>query len=777
MTLTAGTRLGPYEILVLIGAGGMGEVYRGRDARLGRDIAIKVLPERFATPVARERFLREARACSALSHPNICAIYDLGDSGGRPFLVMELLEGETLRRRIKSHPLNPDEVLDFAIQLARALESAHAKGIVHRDIKPANVMVTPQGQVKILDFGLAKINSAASTTSGEEQETAAMDDLTVAGTTIGTYAYMSPEQARGGIVDARSDVWSLGVVIYEMATGSRLFSGNTAAVVLEHLFTQRPEPVRKCNPQAPSELDPIIAKALEKDVSQRYQSASEMRADLERIGRGPGRSLARWPSRRTSLAALAAMAAVALSGIFWNRHAGSKSPAVTQSIAVLPFLNLSSDKDQEYFSDGLAEELLNGLSRIPNLRVTGRTSSFQFRGNAEDSRAIGQKLHVAMLLEGSVRRQGSRIRITAQLIKTADGFQVWSEVYDREVNDILSAQEDIARAVTGALNVTLTGGAPARLGASKNPEAYNAYLQAQYFSHARSKEALEKAAAYYEQATRLDPGYALAWTMLGSVRANQAAKAEIPLEEGYRVAREDVARALALQPNLAMAHGVMGWIHLTYDWDWPAADASLKRALALEPGNDAVVENKATLDKTLGRFDQAVEGFQRAIAIEPLSADNYYNLSITLNHAGRQEEAVAAAQKTLQISPDYAAAHVALAVAYLAQSRPEEALREVQNEKNAAWRLIGFPLVYHALGQKKKADAALADLVTKLPMDAAYQIAEAYAFRGEADSAFHWLDRAFAQRDGGLTEIKGDPLLKSLEHDPRYTEFVRKMRL
>jgi tetratricopeptide (TPR) repeat protein len=331
--------------------------------------------------------------------------------------------------------------------------------------------------------------------------------------------------------------------------------------------------------------------------------------------------------------------------------------------------------------------------------------------------------------------------------------------------------------VTGALNVAITGGAPLQSGASKNPEAYNAYLQAQYFSHVRSKEGLEKAAAYYEQATRLDPKYALAWTMLGSVRSNQAGKGEIPLAEGYRVAKEAVGRALALDPNLAMAHAVMGWIQLTYDWDWPAADASLKRALVLERGNDAVVENNASLDKTLGRFDQAVEGFQRAIAIEPLSADNYYNLSITLNRAGRPEAAATAAQKTLQISPDYAAAHVALAVAYLSQSRPQEALREVESEKNAAWRLIGFPLVYHALGQKKKADAALADLVAKLPMDAAYQIAEAYAFRGEADSAFHWLDRAFAQRDGGLTEIKGDPLLKSLEHDPRYTEFVKKMRL
>ena len=777
MPLSVGDKLGPYEIVVPLVAGGMGEVYRGRDTRLGRDIAIKVLPERFAVPFARERFLREARACSALSHPNICPIYDLGEFDGRPFLVMELLEGETLRHYIGSQPVNPEQALDFAIQLTRALEAAHGKGIVHRDIKPANVMITPQGQVKVLDFGLAKIGSTASALPRDQQETAVMDDLTVPGATMGTYAYMSPEQARGGVVDARGDIWSLGVILYEMATGSQPFTGPTSAVVLEGLLTQQPAPLRLRNPQAPPGLEPIILKALEKDPARRYQSALELRADLERIGRGAAPANLRLPSRRTSLLALAALTAALLSGFWWNRHAGGKTPAVTQSIAVLPFLNLSSDKDQQYFSDGLAEELLNGLSRIPNLRVTGRTSSFQFRGKTEDSRAIGQKLNVAMLLEGSVRRQGSRIRITAQLIKTADGFQVWSEVYDRQLNDILAAQEEIARAVTSALKVTLLGGAPLQSGASKNPEAYNSYLQAQYFSHVRSKEALEKAAAYYEQATRIDPGYALAWTMLASVRANQAGKAELPLEEGYRVAREDVTRALALDPNLAMAHAVLGWIQLTYDWDWPAADTSLKRALAWEPGNAAVIENNASLDKTLGRFDEAVELLQRAVAIDPLSADNYYNLAITLNRAGRQDESVAAAQKVIQISPDYTAAHAALAMAYLAQSRPQEALREIQSEKNEAWRLIGLPLVYHALGQKKEADAALADLIAKLPKDAAFQIAEAYAFRGEADSAFEWLDRAFSQRDGGLTEIKGDPLLKSLEHDPRYLEFLKKMRL
>jgi len=775
MPLSVGDKLGPYEIIEPLGAGGMGEVYRAKDTRLGRDIAIKVLPDSFSSPLARERFLREARACSALSHPNICAIHDLGDSEGRPYLVMELLEGQTLRHLIASHPIDPAKALEIAIQLARALEAAHSKGIIHRDIKPSNIVITPDGQVKVLDFGLAKIADAL---PNSPEETAIMDDLTVPGSALGTYAYMSPEQARGGSVDARSDIWSLGVVLYEMATGSQPFTGATSGAVLEGLLTRNPLPLRQRNPQIRPDLEPVVLQALAKEPSLRYQSAGELRAHLERLAHVPPDSnvqSARPPKWLIPALAGAALVILILAGVYWARHAGTRSESNPQSIAVLPFVNLSSDQQQQYFSDGLAEDLLNGLAGIPNLRVTARASAFQFRDKNEDPRVIGKKLNVAMILEGSVRRQGPRIRITAQLVKAADGFLVWSDVYDRDLNDLLSTQEEIARAVTGALKIKLAGGTAGQSGGSKNPEAYTAFLQAQYFSHTRTKDGLEKAAAFYQQAVSLDPGYALAWARLGAVRANQAAKAQIPLAEGYREAKEEVQRALAIDPNLSIAHAVMGWIQLSYDWNWPAADASLKRAIALEPGNAVVVQNTASLDKTLGRFDEGAELLRRGIALDPLNADFYYNLGLILTRAGKQEEAVTALHKALELRPEYGALHVFLAEVYLIQSRPQQALAELQKEPDAELRLIVFPLVYHALGRKKDADTALRQLIAKLGSDDAYQVAEAYAYLGDRDRALQWLDRAFSQRDAGLTEIQGDALLKNLQHDPRYAAFLKKM--
>ena len=483
--------------------------------------------------------------------------------------------------------------------------------------------------------------------------------------------------------------------------------------------------------------------------------------------------------RRKILVAMGVlMAVLAVAAAFWLRRAGRGSTGGTASIAVLPFVDMSSEKNQEYFSDGLAEELLNDLAKIPGLRVAARTSSFQFKGKNEDLRTVGEKLNVGAILEGSVRKQGSRVRITAQLIKVGDGFHLWSETYDREMNDIFAVQEDIGRSVAGSLKVALLGRKTAMPSAQgTNAEAYNAYLQGEYFLKRHGKENLENALGYYEQTIKLDPGYAPAWVGLAAARSDQADRGYLPVEEGYRKAREATERALALDANLAAAHAAMGGIKMSYDWDWAGADASYQRALALEPGNAKFVRNAGMLAKTLGRLDEALAQDRRAVELDPLSVPAHNTLGLAAYYAGRREEAAAALKKAMELNREFPGSHNSLGQVYLAQAHPQEALAEMEREPEPALRLQGQALAYHALGRRKESDAALAELIAKYQADAAFQIAEVYAFRGEADRAFEWLERAYAQRDSGLAEMKGDPLLKSLERDPRYAAFLKKMRL
>ena len=473
---------------------------------------------------------------------------------------------------------------------------------------------------------------------------------------------------------------------------------------------------------------------------------------------------------------------VAIAAFWFLRGRGGPSatsaPAGTPSIAVLPFVNMSSDKEQEYFSDGLSEELLNDLAKIPGLRVAARTSSFQFKGKTEDLRTVGEKLNVATILEGSVRKEGSRVRITAQLIKVADGFHLWSETYDRELKDVFAVQDEIARSVAGSLKVALLGGKTATPSApGTNADAYNAYLQGRYFYERRSKENLEKAIGYYEQAVKLDPGYAPAWVGLAETRSLEAGQGFLPVEEGFRKAREAAERALALDPNLAEAHAEMGWIKMSYDWDWAGADASYQRALALEPGNATVVRGASELAANLGRFEEALAQDRRAVELDPLSVSAYIYLGEHAYRAGRLEEAAAAFKKTLELNPERPFSHYGLGMVYLAQGHPQEALAEIEREPEPFYHLGGQALAYYDLGRKKEADAALAEYVAKYHTEGAFQIAELYAVRREADKAFEWLERAYAQRDSGLSQMKGDPLLKNLEHDPRYAAFLKKMRL
>jgi TolB-like protein/Tfp pilus assembly protein PilF/predicted Ser/Thr protein kinase len=807
-----GETLSHYRILSRLGGGGMGVVYEAEDTRLGRHVALKLLPDGLAhDPQALERLEREARSASSLNHPGICLIYDIAEDKGHTFIVMELMEGQTLKQRIGGKPMELQQVLDLGVQIADALDTAHEKGIVHRDVKPANIFVTERGQAKLLDFGLAKKSLGRPGLGSEDPTAAQSPDLTGAGTTVGTVAYMSPEQARARELDARTDLFSLGAALYEMATGALPFPGESTAEIFEAILNREPTAPVRLNPRVPAKLEEIIAKAMEKDRALRYQSAAEMRTDLQRLRRdtssgrlaaSAGTAGASGAQATTGAATstgaagagmrsgrglwigagAAALAVLLAAGVWLGRETKHEATpagasAETPSIAVLPFVDMSAAKDQEYFTDGLSEELLNALAKIPELRVAARTSSFQFKGKSADIASIGKQLHVGTILEGSVRKSGRHVRITAQLVKVEDGFHLWSETYDRELDDIFVVQDDIARSVSSALKVKLLGEGGPAAARGGNAEAYNLYLQGKYFHDRRTREDLEKALSYFEQALKLDPGYARAWVGLAGAHASQADGGYVRVAEGYGKAREDVEKALQLDPDLAEAHAALGWIRRNYDWDWSGADNAFKRALELEPGNATVIQMAASLAATLGRFDEALRLDRRAVELDPLSIRAYSVLNSHAWYAGRLDEAEAAVRKALELNPESPAAHLRLGLVFLARSQPEKALEEMERVKEAAWRLHGLALAYHAVGRKKEADAALNADIDDYKENWAFQVAEIYAFRGETDKAFEWLERAYTQRDPGLSGVEGDPLLKSLESDPRYAPFLKKMRL
>ncbi|HJS57976.1 MAG TPA: tetratricopeptide repeat protein, partial [Vicinamibacteria bacterium] len=461
----------------------------------------------------------------------------------------------------------------------------------------------------------------------------------------------------------------------------------------------------------------------------------------------------------------------------WNAASPAQAePTSLRSIAVLPFADMSPGKNQEYFADGLAEELLNALARIPELRVIGRTSSFQFKGKTDDLRTIGRKLNVATLLEGSVRKAENRVRITAQLVNAADGFHLWSETYDRELDDIFAVQDEISRAVANALKVTLLD--RERSGSrGGNSAAFDRYLQGKYFAELLTKEGWDKAISYYQQALEHDPGYALAWVGLAEAHYNQADWAYVPVDEGYPKAGREAQKALMLDTDLALAHAALGQVKANYDWEWTGADAAFKRALELEPGNPLVLSGAADFAIAVGRWDEAIQLDRRAVEQDPLSRRARNSLGWNALLVGHLDEAEAAFRKVFELNAEYPGGHFSLGLVHLARSRPEAALQEMEQENEPLYRRYGLALAYHALGWKKEAAAALLELIEKNHKEAAWQIAQVFAFRGEADEAFEWLERAYAQRDPGITELKSDPLLKSLRADPRYTALLKKMRL
>jgi serine/threonine protein kinase/Tfp pilus assembly protein PilF len=764
MPLTAGTRLATYEIIAPLGVGGMGEVHRAHDARLGRDVAIKVLPDELSSSAERlARFEREARIVAGLNHPNIVTLYSIEESDGNRFITMELVEGRNVGEIVVAGGLPITQALDISAAIADALDAAHRKGVVHRDLKPANVMVTDDGRVKVLDFGLAK-KVAARPDSRAIDVATATSPLSSAGEVYGTAPYMAPEQILGDDVDVRTDLFSFGIVLFELLTGRRPFGGKHYFEIANAIANLEPPALASLRPDAPAELQSIISRCLEKEPAHRFQTA----VDLANALRALRRALERGPA--------------------------VTAPATAEpiaSVAVLPFVNRSANQDDEYFSDGLADELLGLLAKIKGLRVSARASSFFFRGQNVPLAEVGKALNVATVVDGSVRRSGTRVRINVQLVKVADGYHLWSETYDRTLDDIFAVQDDIARSVVKELRVALLGETAdseasdraraevsrAARGRATDPEAHRLYLLARHFMDQLSRDSTAKAIAYLEQAVERDPGFALAWTELSVVYMRYIPWALIDPQIGYARARESVERALALEPALAEAHVQAAWMKIFHDWDWSGAERALARARELAPGSPSVMRLSGVFAGVLGRLDEAIDLYHQVLELDPLSAAAYQNLGLAHAALGNHAPAEEAFRKALELAPQRIASHAQLSFLALARGRPEEALAEAMREPEPGYRLCAIANAEDALGHRMESDAVLQQLMDDNATHFGLQVAEVFALRGETDKAFHWLDRAYESRDAGLAYVGTNPRLRGLHGDARWTTLLRRMGL
>jgi serine/threonine-protein kinase len=832
-----GLDVGPFKIVDSLGVGGMGEVYLGLDTHLDRKVALKFLPAFFTNDKASvRRFEQEARAASALNHPNIITVYKIGRSRGRHFIATEFVEGETLGHRFKSRRMSVSEVLDVAIQAASALEAAHQTGVVHRDIKPDNIMVRPDGLVKVLDFGLAKISvqRREMLESGGPLESGSN---TQSGAVLGTPHYMSPEQARGLKVDGRTDIFSLGVVIYEMLTGRKPFEGETPSHVVVAILEKDPQPMSELSTGCPPGLEQIVSRALQKDTGTRYQSATDLMADLKTLqqkmgsepdraqvyvddtrarstGGGtslegsarkrpgslrlqrtewktPGRAYLISQIRRYKRSLVFGLGAIILAAAgavhFWSSSGDGKT---IKSLAVLPFVNASSDPGLAYLSDGIADSLTGSLSRISNLTVISSTAVSRYeardrQAGGPDVKAVGREFSVQAVVAGKVALQGDRIYINAELIDTQNNSRLWGEQYDRKFTDVIGAQEDIVKRISEKLRSRLAGSQQSlQVGKhyGDNAEAYQAYLKGRYFSNKRTDEGIRKAIEFYDQAIGLDPNYALGYAGLADSYMLLSGYSGLSPTVCCPKAKAAAEEAIKLDDSLAEAHSSLALVKFMYEWDWGGAEREFKRAIELDP-------NYATAHKWYGRYlgdmgrkEESLAEGTRAVALDPLSRAVILEPGCAYMVARQYDRALEEFRNAAKTFPDFPVAHQFLSWACAAKGMYDEALRECETAialDDNVTLLVQLAYVYALTGKRTEAQKLLAELTrdSKKRFASPSDIAVVYGALGDRQRAFDWLEKAYEERDWGLVDLNVYPEFDSLRSDARFSDLLKRMNL
>jgi serine/threonine protein kinase/tetratricopeptide (TPR) repeat protein len=788
MTLAAGTRLGPYEILAPLGAGGMGEVYRARDTRLAREVAVKVLPERLAgDPKALARFEREARAVAALSHPNILSIHDFGEEQGFRFVVTELLEGQTLRERLVSERLGWRKAAEIGIEIAGGLSAAHARGIVHRDLKPENIFLTSSGQVKILDFGLARADAKPSnplTSVPTESE------VTEAGTVLGTLGYMSPEQVRGERADVRSDIFSFGCVLYEMLTGKRAFSGTSPGQTLAAILRDQPAQIAVSEAQVPAGVDRIVRRCLEKGPGERFESAADLSFALkESLGSASALSMPERPkiSRRTALTLVGAAILLLAAMLVLRVRTRPQGTGQIESLAVLPLANLSGDPHQEYFADGMTEELITALAKISALRVTSRTSVMRYKGLSRPLPEIARELKVDAIIEGSVTRSGSQVKITAQLIDGATDRHLWANSFQRDLKDVLALQGEVANAIAGEVGVRLTPQERSRLTTEKtvNPDAYESYLKGSYHMSRATAPDTQKSLAYFQEAVAKQPDYALAYAGIAEAYERLAGSAYIVLapRDAFPKAKAAAMRAVELDSTLAEPHVSLAWSSFIFDRDWTTADNQFQQALRLNPGSPFVHRTYAAFLARKGRFDEAIREVKRGQELDPLSLEGNTSVGFILHFARRDDEAISWFRRVLEMDPSFSRAHWGLGLALVQKKAYGEALAELQKAVELSGGggvqlgSLGYCLAVTGRSAEALEIAETLKAGSKEHYSPPAAVALVYSGLGEKDEAFSWLERANEERDPWATGLKVEPMFDPLRTDPRFLDLLHRVGL